>query len=575
MTSMAAPQQQVKKTPPATVLQPGSAQPQSAPPQQANASSTPSPAAPKKPTPSRMWGIIGFACMGGAMVWCVYHQQSQLIWLSLMVWGLLGGMMLLGFAAVCRAIGNVSRSRAHFEKQRVADIEFSLQNHHGSVKARVRDAHFAPFLPGGSIAASSRHRMHHVDRLQIILHIVQQDETEVTMPALDDLRTHSYSVEKALWHNWVLRIVISVLLITGILGTLAGVHASMDGASGVNIKLLPQAFLPSLVAVAASSILILLQAWYRYLFEAYLGRLDCHTLRYYFPWFRPDVLNAQSLKQFESSYGQLSEALKRLGQDIKHADNIPAEMNKVAKEIRTMQKYSQACASRESVNVWLAELKMKVNGISAQVGTVQEQQAQWAETLQQLEAATEFSLQDWDKARKLCGELKNQERKMEEVKAALTEVVNPLPGADELNEKLKAAESNLSFKVYEIACNSERLLEERYGYDVSQAKVSQESISEIKQECLALSSEVQGNVQRYRTYVQELKSGYTRSEEAVGHSRKDVVTMKNKLGFMRERLEARIADYDNEPILHKWQIVMLCAMVAAFVINLSITIIIL
>ena len=573
---MADNQQQVKKTPPTTVPPPGDTQTQLVPAELTKAS-TSIPTPPAKTASSRIWGIIGvvalFACVWGLREWFTYNRQLQLSWPSFVVGGLLWGMMVLGGLTACLSIGNVSRSRAHFEKQRAADIVFARHIHHSSVRERVRDEHFAPYLPGGSIAASLPHRMHHVDRLQIILRIVQQDETEVTMPALDDLRTQSYSVEKALWHNWVLRIVISVLLITGILGTLVGVHASMEGAGRVNIMLLPQAFLPSLVAVVASIVLILAQAWYRYLFDSYLGRVDCHTLRYYFPWFRPDVLNAQSLKQFESSYGQLSEALKRLGHDIARADIIPEEMNKVANVIRTMQEHSLACASRESVNAWLEELKMRADGISTQVKNMLEQQEHWADVMQQLSVATNFSGKDWDKANSLYRAMKSQTSKMEEVKKAMDEVVNSLPDAYDLNTKLYEAGSSLSNKVYEIACHCNRLIEERYSHDVSQANTSQECISKITQECRKLSAVVQTNVQNYRAYVEELESAYTRIEGAVAQSRMAIEAVGRNLSTRSEQLKQLIVDYNNEPILHKWQIVLLCAMGAAFLINLCMTLI--
>ena len=564
MTPMAVNQRNVNKTLPTTEPQPGGALAQSV---SASASLPP-----KKHSPSRLWGIIiGVVVL---LVWIGYLTQwQQLSDRSFIVWVLLGAMIMLGVAAACSSICNVYRSRTHFEQQRAADMAFAAQKHYASVRERVRDVHFAPFLPGGPIAACLPHRMHHVDRLQIILSIVRQDETEVKMPALDDLRTHSYSVEKALWHNWILRIVISVLLITGILGTLAGVHGSLEGGSGVDMALLPQAFLPSLVAVVASIILILMQAWYRYLFDTYMGRVDCHTLRYYFPWFRPDVLNEQSLKQFETTFGQLSEALKRLGQEIERTDMLPQELQTVADAIGTMLEQSLACTSRQSVNAWRKSLKKKAEELSAQVGTVLEQQHDWSAALQQLSAATEISMNDWEKVAKLDREMKNKESEIKEKKKTLDDAVNSLPDANEFTEKLDAVGSGISLKVYEIACHCKKLIEDRYRLDVEQANVSKECIAQITKECETLSAGVQTNVQNFEAYVKELETAYTMSEDKVAQSQKALESIESNLSSMRRQLQTRIEAYNNEPILHKWQIALLGAMGAAFLINLCITLI--
>lgn len=541
------------------------------PEQLAQAEAAPTPVLPQKPG-SQFWGlrlVVLLLFLAGGVALAVVHDHELVL-----VWLLLSGMMVMGVIAALSSILKVRRAHEHFEKQqREADIFFSQQKQYASVRDRVHDEHFAAFLPGGAGGDSLPHRMHHIDRLKIILHIVQQEETEVTMPALDDLRAYSYSVEQSRWSNWVLRIVISVLLITGILGTLAGVHASMDSVRGgvVNPAQLSEAFLPSLVAVVGSIIMILLQAWYRYSFDAYMGKVDCHTLRYYFPWFRPDVLNEQSLNQFEASFGQLAVALERLGQGIALAQQIPQEMDKVRAEIQNMQELSRAYSSSTSVVAWLEALKALSQDASAQMESVLAQHSDWEGAVQQLFAATKLSVQSWHAAQRLQHEVQSSENELQQRKAQLNAMMLHLPDADALKETLQSLDAQLMGLVDAIAQNSNRLINERYWHDVEQAYISKEQIAQITYECQKLRDTVHSNAANYAAYSQELDEGYARSSEYLSHAQNTVEAYKDNFHKMQNQLEKRMVDYANEPVLSKWQVIALCAMGTALIINLSMT----
>lgn len=165
---------------------------------------------------------------------------------------------------------------------------------------------------------------HHSVRSELI---EKAYRTGSRLPSLSDLRTLTYGSESSRTPVWSTGIVISVLLIVGILGTLAGVHGSI-AAEGFRIEKLQPALLPGVIAVSGTVVLILLRGMYHRAVDVYIGRLDRHTISYYFPKFRKAELSALELANVTSEIASLSLSITKVSVFISRMAALPEMLEK-------------------------------------------------------------------------------------------------------------------------------------------------------------------------------------------------------------------------------------------------------
>ena len=165
------------------------------------------------------------------------------------------------------------------------------------------------------------------------------EDKQVTPPQLQDLhRMTLQEIQSRKAPTW-LRICASVLLIIGILGTLAGVHSCIGDQSGATSQLsaLGSALKPSMFAVLGTIILYTLQS----LYLMHLERFICYLDRLTMTKFLPDLQPASS---FTQTMTKVAEQVDQFGKLIGGFDSI----EKTAKEMQsTTAKFTEIAKGYE------------------------------------------------------------------------------------------------------------------------------------------------------------------------------------------------------------------------------------
>lgn len=175
--------------------------------------------------------------------------------------------------------------------------------------------------------------LHH--RLEPMLIVAGAKEGKRRLPCIDDL--HEWSRERELSRPCVSLhgLVVGSLLIIGILGTLVGVHTSMEGAdSGEGqeiLKRLLPALKPSMLAVGFTILLTIGKGLYATLLDQLLSKLDHYTLDTLIP-------ALQTSDDYEDMDEDMSNSLQKANDVISHFDKITDGM---CGTCDTMQTYAE------------------------------------------------------------------------------------------------------------------------------------------------------------------------------------------------------------------------------------------
>jgi len=232
----------------------------------------------------------------------------------------------IGFLSVWKAWRKINKESISFERRRKHDLN---KKNWPSLKQKATSLKLEESLAedAGLYGAES----HHFVRFALILKSISHPGGR--LPSLSDLRALTYATEAARNPVWMLRVVISVLLIIGILGTLVGVHAAIDGDT-FNMEKLPIALIPSSIAVTFTVLLIICRGMYRRRVEGYIGRLDRHTVSFYFPFFRPAEKSSVQLQEINESLTSFSNSVKGMSECISGMEQIRRQLVACGETIR-------------------------------------------------------------------------------------------------------------------------------------------------------------------------------------------------------------------------------------------------
>ena len=144
------------------------------------------------------------------------------------------------------------------------------------------------------------------------------------IPELTDMHELTLHNETGRFCTSTMNTIISCLLICGILGTLLGVHivikeVQKDGIAAIGE--LPNALMPSMLAVGFTIVLIILRGIYLAQVEQYVSQLDRFTLERLLPIFTP---RKEDLQRSASELQELTEKINELEHD---AQTIQRESN--------------------------------------------------------------------------------------------------------------------------------------------------------------------------------------------------------------------------------------------------------
>lgn len=242
-------------------------------------------------------------------------------------------LALIGLLAYFHAQTGLKLERKAFEENR--HRELAPENLRQLFKRcptpyqRSRDSFFTELFDKEFADDSHDTRWHHRERPKMMVKAAFPLDNETgRIPMLDDLRELSLVAELGRRPVRILNNITSTFLILGILGTLYGVHEALPPAENARMELqeVANALLPSAFAVIFTIILIILRSLYRHKVNLHLGRLDRHTLRFYFPIFRTDELNEQTLKELENGVTCLESSFGNIAKSIKSLEKVPSEV---------------------------------------------------------------------------------------------------------------------------------------------------------------------------------------------------------------------------------------------------------
>lgn len=141
------------------------------------------------------------------------------------------------------------------------------------------------------------------------------------LPSLAELSEYSFLAARTTFAMRCVMITFSSMLILGILGTLCGVHASVDAGIDNDIRVLTPAFIPSATAALMTIVLMILRGSYRRILVKLVTQIDLYTLNTLIPCLQPDSMS-------EITSRVLSDSMRELWS---HLDLLKNGMNAVRK----------------------------------------------------------------------------------------------------------------------------------------------------------------------------------------------------------------------------------------------------
>lgn len=141
------------------------------------------------------------------------------------------------------------------------------------------------------------------------------------LPSLAELSEYSFLAARTTFAMRCVMITFSSMLILGILGTLCGVHASVDAGIDNDIRVLTPAFIPSATAALMTIVLMILRGSYRRILVKLVTQIDLYTLNTLIPCLQPDSMS-------EITSRVLSDSMRELWS---HLDLLKNSMNAVRK----------------------------------------------------------------------------------------------------------------------------------------------------------------------------------------------------------------------------------------------------
>ena len=230
-------------------------------------------------------------------------------------------------------------------------------------------------------------RGHLFDRLQaLIASVIKGNNTSrdavKDLPRIHDLHELTLQRELSKTAPSGLKIIVSILLITGICGTLVGIHDNItkldpnslkdektqtEGGKSSRIDVLQPALEPSLIAIFSTVILIILRGRYIRQVDSFLADLDFLTVTQIIPKLQPDNpldsildgLGAQ-LNELKESMGVFNESSQGLrtatdafSKSAKYMETCNQKIDSVILQIQPTVKTVQDHASSQGENVSL------------------------------------------------------------------------------------------------------------------------------------------------------------------------------------------------------------------------------
>lgn len=157
------------------------------------------------------------------------------------------------------------------------------------------------------------------------------------LPKLEDLHELTLRNEQSRTSTSMMTTIVSILLILGILGTLTGVHSTMQ-EEVFNPQVLDEALQPSIGAVIGTIILMILKGVYLCSVDRYVARLDALTISHMLPALQgPRAQENKRMKEFTDKVREQTPQIQHIRELIKKeeaTDILEKKINLISETIK-------------------------------------------------------------------------------------------------------------------------------------------------------------------------------------------------------------------------------------------------
>lgn len=525
--------------------------------------------------------------------WLFFVREVQgMGWQMVVVSVLLLVTIMWGFVSLLKARLEIREEMESFEKRREKELIDEKGNNNDALSTLKSATHVHMV----TLRLTNNEKMygnkHHAKRYECILKAVygakmaaaahkkvllnENDGSTApgALPSLTDLRTLTYASEASRPHVWSLRVVCSVLLIIGILGTLVGVHAAIPTVEGMHMEelsALKPALLPSAIAVFFTVLFIIWRSFYDKAFDRYVGRLDRHTVCHYFPLLRPAERDAAYFKEMVEGLTMFNTCLGGVFTCISAIKLFPARVLTQMKSLGGVaSKQQEAYDSVENENIasqydmlmstLLSQRQVLLNHHEALVNAVQR-------VSEKMQAATKNMFNSSG-----GGSFSSYQAELDELKAS----------AALLSDRAVSDVAEIKSKMESIANLDERLLvpmrknatavRNLMDETAQQGRESGAAANEVNSMYRYMKERVEKNVSAHGEYRHQLDDVYENCRTRMANHISTMRAVLKNLSRMEADLNTRIESYDREPVLHWYEIVVAVIFVAVLLCNVTFTI---
>ena len=533
------------------------------PPQKTPDKATDNSSEPKKDSstvnPRKQKSSVRMVLVGAVFVFLlvkmdILPQRNWLPFFVLICFAFWGGLSFL------RAWTGLNREIAEFEKNRDRELNTEIKDLlKRSPHLRARDSFFRELLEKEFSADCNDTRWHHQARLKMIVDSAFPEEEEQKsgyMPTLDELHALTLLAEHNRHPVRVLNTITSIFLIMGILGTLYGVHESLPfvAAERIELKDVADALLPSAFAVICTIILIILRSLYRHKVNLLLGRLDRHTLRFYFPLFRLDELNEQTIKELDNGVTELGLSFKGIAGSIQLMEEIPAKIEGTGRQLEAvagkLDSVSRSLIREKSFLKEKETIEERLNNLADNFKCQSERLKSAVVSLtEKLLSVRELLVEGTGKYRRYCLQMADTPQHLTNIHDTVSrmqgvscqrmlELQNEVAGVKGLLERIHRDGQSIGEIQKEV---------------VSQASQAKEVLQGVQEQSESLKDKIDKNGTDYKSYQEYLLTQYSDMGEKLNKHTVEIEKFNQGLMEMEDNLKKQIQEYEKSSSRYWWE----------------------
>ena len=276
----------------------------------------------------------------------------------------------IGMLAGLFSIMTISGEAQLLDKWKRDENKRARKGDHATGKTDERVADFEVWLRNWMAGKRGKSKTHLYRRLKCILSSLEGKGGDKSLPSLRDLHDLTMQTEMSRLCPLVLRVIVSSLLIIGIIGTLVGVHNSIDQVT-TKLDALQPALEPSMWAVGATVLLLFVRGIYVGMMDKFLAGLDTLTLNKLYVELQPASDLKGSISTLASKINAFTQNAAILNEATGHICRSSEEMEAAAKTLgHCGTRFSFLIQQTESMLTELKELNGEQKALDSRMNTL-------------------------------------------------------------------------------------------------------------------------------------------------------------------------------------------------------------